>query len=73
METIVDAIPELIKEIEQLEELKTVKESERLTLESQNRKLRYRLNILRKVMKRTFSNFTFSDRYFSITVTSAYL
>jgi len=66
METVVNAIPQLIKEIEQLEELKTVKESERLTLESQNRKLKYRLNILKEVIKLTFSNFIFSDRYFSI-------
>lgn len=49
MEAVVETIPQLIKDIEQLEELKAEKESERLALESQNQKLRYRLKFLKEV------------------------
>lgn len=49
MDAIVSGIPQLIKGIEQLEELKTEKENERLKLELQNKKLKYRLRILKEV------------------------
>lgn len=49
MDAIVDSIPQLIKDIEQLEELKNAKENERQTLETQNQKLRYRLKFLKEV------------------------
>lgn len=50
MDPIIDTIPQLIKDIEQLEDLKTAKENERLALESQNQKLRYRLKFLKEVI-----------------------
>lgn len=49
MDAIIDSIPQLIKDIEQLEELKNSKENERQTLETQNQKLRYRLKFLKEV------------------------
>lgn len=49
MEQIVGTIPQLILDIEQLEELKAEKENERQALESQNQKLRYRLKFLKEV------------------------
>lgn len=49
MEAVVDSIPQLMKDIEQLEEFKIQKENERLLLETQNKKLKYRLRILEKV------------------------
>lgn len=49
MEAVVDSIPQLIKDIEQLEDLKIQKENEQLLLETQNKKLRYRLRILEEV------------------------
>lgn len=49
MDAIIDSIPQLIKDIEQLEDLKAEKENERLALESQNQKLRYRLKFLKEV------------------------
>jgi hypothetical protein len=49
MDAILDTIPQLIKDIEQLEDLKEEKENERQALESQNQKLRYRLKFLKEV------------------------
>lgn len=49
MDAILDTIPQLIKDIEQLEDFKTEKENERQLLESQNQKLRYRLKLLKEV------------------------
>lgn len=49
MEAVIDSIPQLIKDIEQLEDLKIQKENEQLLLETQNKKLRYRLKILEEV------------------------
>lgn len=49
MEAVIDTIPELIRNIEQLEDLKKEKENERLALETQNQKLRYRLKLLKEV------------------------
>lgn len=51
MEAITETIPELIRNIEQLEDLKKVKENERLALESQNQKLKYRLKLLKEVSR----------------------
>lgn len=50
MDAVIDTIPRLIKNIEQLEKLKTEKENERQALESQNKKLKYRLKILKEVI-----------------------
>lgn len=49
MDAILDSIPQLIKDIEQLEDFKAEKENERQLLESQNQKLRYRLKLLKEV------------------------
>jgi len=49
MDAILDTIPQLIKDIEQLEDLKEEKENERQALETQNQKLRYRLKFLKEV------------------------
>jgi len=49
MDAILDTIPQLIKDIEQLEDFKAEKENERQLLESQNQKLRYRLKLLKEV------------------------
>ncbi|XP_029346570.1 arginine--tRNA ligase, cytoplasmic-like [Acyrthosiphon pisum] len=48
MDAILDSIPQLIKDIEQLEDFKAEKENERQLLESQNQKLRYRLKLLKE-------------------------
>lgn len=49
LQTIINSIPQLIKEIELLENLKANKENELLSLETQNQKLKYRLNFIKKV------------------------
>lgn len=49
MDSIYNTIPRLIQDIEQLEALKTEKENEAHALESQNQKLRYRLQFLKRV------------------------
>lgn len=49
MDEVIDTIPQLIKDIEQLEDLKAEKENERLALESKNKKLKYRLKFLKEV------------------------
>lgn len=54
LQTLITTIPQLIKDIEQLEDLKSKKENERLTLESQNQKLKYRLNFLKEVCINSF-------------------
>ncbi|XP_025417721.1 arginine--tRNA ligase, cytoplasmic [Sipha flava] len=48
MDAVIDTIPQLIKDIEQLENLKAEKENERLALESTNKKLKYRLKFLKE-------------------------
>ncbi|KAE9543373.1 hypothetical protein AGLY_002173 [Aphis glycines] len=50
MDAILDTIPQLIKDIEQLEDLKEEKENERQALETQNQKLRYRLKFLKEAV-----------------------
>lgn len=59
MDAIEREIPQLIKDIEQLEALKAEKENERFTLESQNKKLKYRLKILKEVISRNKRFFFF--------------
>lgn len=49
MDSICNTIPQLIQDIEQLEALKTEKENKVQALESQNQKLRYRLQFLKRV------------------------
>lgn len=46
---IADAIPLLVKDIEQLEEYREAKKNECQALETQNQKLRYRLKFLKEV------------------------
>ncbi|XP_050532942.1 arginine--tRNA ligase, cytoplasmic [Daktulosphaira vitifoliae] len=50
METVVESIPQLIKDIEELEKLKAQKEIERTDLETQNKKLQYRLKFLKEAV-----------------------
>lgn len=49
LQAIIKSIPQLIKDIELLENLKTNKENELRSLETQNQKLKYRLNFIKKV------------------------
>lgn len=49
MDDIINSIPQLVRDIETLEQLKAEKDNERQTLESQNQKLRYRLKFLKEV------------------------
>jgi len=68
MDAILDTIPQLIKDIEQLEDFKAEKENERQLLESQNQKLRYRLKLLKEVSITDDSNFISINECFKVTI-----